>query len=46
LRHAAQANNKQGRRASSYSIVMGVFILGAQLLLWWILYKVPEWAQQ
>jgi len=46
LRHAVQTHNNQGRRASSYSVVMGIFILGAQLLLWWILYKVPEWSQR
>ena len=35
-----------GRRASLLSITLGVVLLGAQLLLWWILYKVPEWSRQ
>jgi hypothetical protein len=35
-----------GHRASVMSISMGVVILCAQLLLWWILYKVPEWSKQ
>lgn len=35
-----------GARASATGIVLGVVIFCAQLLLWWILYKVPEWSQQ
>ena len=35
-----------GARASTVSIVLGVVILGAQLFLWWILYKIPEWTRQ
>jgi hypothetical protein len=35
-----------GARASLMGIVLGVVIFCAQLLLWWILYKVPEWSQQ
>lgn len=27
------------------SIVLGLVLLAVQLLLWWILYKAPEWAQ-
>ncbi len=34
-----------GRRTSVMSITLGLFLLGVQLLLWWILYKVPEWSQ-
>lgn len=34
-----------GRRASSASLVCGVVIFSVQILLWWILYKVPQWAQ-
>ena len=35
-----------GGRAGSYlSILAGFLVLGIQLLLWWILYKVPEWAR-
>lgn len=34
-----------GRRASALGIVFGVVVFGAQLLLWWMLYKIPEWAQ-
>lgn len=34
-----------GRRASLQGIIAGILILCAQLFLWWILYKVPEWAK-
>jgi hypothetical protein len=33
-------------RASALSIALGLLVFCAQLLLWWILYKVPEWARQ
>jgi len=33
-------------RASALGIALGLLVLCAQLLLWWILYKVPEWARQ
>lgn len=32
-------------RASALGFALGLLILCAQLLLWWILYKVPEWAR-
>jgi hypothetical protein len=34
-----------GRRASYAGVVFGVMILGVQIFLWWILYKMPHWAQ-
>ncbi len=34
-----------GRRASLQGIIAGILILCAQLFLWWLLYKVPEWAK-
>lgn len=33
-------------RAAATSLVLGFVVLCAQILLWWILYKVPEWARQ
>ncbi len=42
VRHAPHLS---GRRASVQGIVAGVLIFCAQLFLWWILYKVPEWAK-
>jgi hypothetical protein len=32
-------------RASAWGLALGLLVLCAQLLLWWILYKVPEWAR-
>lgn len=34
-----------GRRASYAGLFFGVMILCLQIFLWWILYKVPHWAQ-
>ncbi|HST50436.1 MAG TPA: hypothetical protein VLJ61_00395 [Pyrinomonadaceae bacterium] len=34
------------RRDSALSFALGLVILCAQLLLWWILYKVPEWSRR
>ena len=34
------------RRDSALSLALGLLILCAQLVLWWILYKVPEWSRQ
>jgi hypothetical protein len=33
-------------RAAAVSLLLGFVVLCAQLLLWWILYKVPEWSRQ
>ena len=33
-------------RSSALIIALGLLVLCAQLLLWWILYKVPEWARR
>lgn len=40
------APHRGGRRASYWSIALGVLILCAQIFLWWILYQVPRWSQQ
>ena len=34
-----------GRRDAALCLALGLLILCAQLLLWWILYKVPEWSR-
>jgi hypothetical protein len=44
LLRAQRAPHFGGRRSSLLSIVFGVVILCAQIFLWWILYKVPEWS--
>lgn len=33
-----------GRNASYAGVVFGVLIFSVQIFLWWILYKVPQWA--
>jgi putative effector of murein hydrolase LrgA (UPF0299 family) len=34
-------------RAACYvSTIVGLVVLGVQLLLWWILYQAPAWANQ
>jgi hypothetical protein len=40
-----RAPQRGGRRASSASIILGLVILCVQIFLWWILYKVPQWAK-
>ena len=34
-----------GRRASYMGIILGLVLLCLQLFLWWILYKIPQWAK-
>src|SRR5882724_3260502 len=34
-----------GRTGAYTSIVVGLVVLVVQLVLWWVLYKVPEWAK-
>lgn len=43
---AARAPNASGRRDAVVSIVLGVVVLCAQVALWWVLYKAPEWSRQ
>jgi hypothetical protein len=38
-----RAPERGGRRASSLGVMFGLLIFCAQLFLWWILYKVPQW---
>ncbi len=45
LRRARRMPHVGGRRASVMSISMGLVIFGVQLILWWILYKMPEWSR-
>ena len=34
----------EGRYVCYVSTIVGVVVLVIQLLLWWILYRVPQWA--
>ena len=44
LYNSYRAPERGGRRASYYGVAFGVLIFCAQLFLWWILYKIPQWA--
>jgi hypothetical protein len=46
LVRAWRAPQEGHARASAWSLALGLLVLCAQLLLWWILYKVPGWARQ
>lgn len=38
--------NEAGRGVCYVSLIVGLIVLAIQLLLWWILYQVPVWANQ
>lgn len=38
--------SRRARHDSALSFALGLLLLCAQLVLWWILYKVPEWSRQ
>ena len=38
-------HDARAARASALGLALGLLVLCAQLLLWWLLYKVPEWAR-
>jgi hypothetical protein len=44
LYNSYHAPERGGRRASYLGLLLGFLILCVQLFLWWILYKIPEWA--
>jgi hypothetical protein len=44
LYNSYRAPERGGRRASYIGLLLGFLILCVQLFLWWILYKIPEWA--
>ena len=46
LVRSLRSPNTRARRDSALGLALGILILCAQLLLWWILYKVPEWTRQ
>lgn len=45
LAHSLRMPEKGGRSASYWSVAFGLVILGVQILLWWIIVKVPEWTK-
>jgi hypothetical protein len=45
LYNSYRTPERGGRRASYIGVIFGVLIFCAQIFLWWILYKIPEWAK-
>jgi len=45
LARSVKAPHSGDRGGSTVSIVVGIVVFGVQLLLWWLLYKAPEWAK-
>ncbi|HEX8920746.1 MAG TPA: hypothetical protein VF766_04680 [Pyrinomonadaceae bacterium] len=43
LYNSYRVPERGGRRASYLGLSLGLLIFCAQLFLWWILYKIPEW---
>jgi hypothetical protein len=43
LYHSYRTPERGGRRASYSCLAFGLLIFCAQLFLWWILYKIPQW---
>jgi hypothetical protein len=43
---ASRTPHARGRRDAVVSIALGLVVLCAQIALWWVLYKVPEWSRQ
>ena len=41
-----QLSSESGRDACYASTIVGLVVLVVQLLLWWILYQVPMWANE
>jgi len=41
-----QVSGESSRGACYASTIVGVVVLAVQLLLWWILYQAPMWANQ
>jgi hypothetical protein len=46
LYRSYSAPERGGRRASYFGIIFGLLIFIAQIFLWWILYKIPQWAMK
>src|SRR5215213_8297923 len=44
LYNSYRAPERGGRQASYAGVLVGLLIFCAQLFLWWILYKIPQWA--
>jgi len=41
-----RSQHDSSRRVCYVSTIVGVVVLAVQLLLWWVLYRAPMWANQ
>ncbi|MDT5122864.1 MAG: hypothetical protein QOC96_2346 [Acidobacteriota bacterium] len=46
LYNSYRAPERGGRRASYLCLTFGLLIFCAQLFMWWILYKIPQWGRR
>ena len=44
VRSYRSKQTSEGRHVCYISTIVGVVVLGIQIFLWWILYRVPAWA--
>ena len=44
VRSYRPGQSNEGRNVCYVSTIVGIVVLIIQLLLWWILYRVPSWA--
>lgn len=44
--YRSQQAGESSRGVCYASTIMGVVVLAVQILLWWVLYQVPRWANQ
>lgn len=44
VRSYSSKQTKEERFVCYFSTIVGIVVLVIQLLLWWILYRVPSWA--
>jgi hypothetical protein len=41
-----QVSSDPGRGVCYASVIVGLVVLAVQLLLWWLIYQVPTWANE
>ena len=46
LWRAQRAPHRTGRRGALTALALGLVLLATQVLLWWLLYKIPGWSRR
>lgn len=44
--YRSQVDGDSARGVCYASMIVGLVVLAVQLLLWWVLYQIPTWANQ